>query len=282
MRRLTAAIVLGLGFLSFLPSAGAQQCGDADGSGAVGVTDGVQTLRAAAGLESVCTPAVCDVDGSGAITVTDGVAVLRKAAGLPISENCSGGVSEQPATVLSELRPLLVFGVPFATGTPVTSCANAPDGELEVAVDADGTTTTFFGCQVGAIELFGDVVVAPTLLTFSVFEGDTAGNEDFIADYDGELTLGSVGGGRSLAGTLDVSTESAGTMVLRFDGAIVVGGVLTGGSATVFLADSDITDLFTQLVLTFDGSGVAGVVATQSNGGTTSFRFDIANGTLVP
>lgn len=63
-------------------------CGDADLSGAVTVTDGVQTLRAAAELSSSCTAARCDVDGSGAITVSDGVNVLRAAADLPIDANC--------------------------------------------------------------------------------------------------------------------------------------------------------------------------------------------------
>ncbi len=63
-------------------------CGDADGDGAVTVTDGVLTLRAAAALSSPCTAAQCDVDGSGAVTVTDGVNVLRAAAGLPFASNC--------------------------------------------------------------------------------------------------------------------------------------------------------------------------------------------------
>ena len=67
---------------------GPTDCGDADANGAVTVTDGVQTLRAAAGLSSPCTLARCDVDGSGAITVTDGVQVLRGAAGLPLLGNC--------------------------------------------------------------------------------------------------------------------------------------------------------------------------------------------------
>jgi hypothetical protein len=70
---------------------GADVCGDADGSGSVTVTDGVQTLRAAAGLESPCTPARCDVNGSGTITVTDGVQVLRGAAGLPLDGTCTVG-----------------------------------------------------------------------------------------------------------------------------------------------------------------------------------------------
>lgn len=68
---------------SLLASAAhAQVWGDADGSGAITVTDGVNVLRAAAGLSSACPISVCDVDGSGAVTVTDGVNVLRTAAGL--------------------------------------------------------------------------------------------------------------------------------------------------------------------------------------------------------
>ncbi|MEO6025600.1 MAG: hypothetical protein ABIR79_01885 [Candidatus Binatia bacterium] len=71
-----------------LAGGGDTTCGDADGSGAVTVTDGVQTLRAAAGLTTPCTLATCDINGSGAITVTDGVAVLRGAAGLPLGGTC--------------------------------------------------------------------------------------------------------------------------------------------------------------------------------------------------
>jgi cysteine-rich repeat protein len=63
-------------------------CGDADGSGTATLTDGVQILSAAAGLDSQCTLARCDVDGSGAVGVTDGVRVLRAAAGLPFEPNC--------------------------------------------------------------------------------------------------------------------------------------------------------------------------------------------------
>jgi hypothetical protein len=64
-------------------------CGDADGNGSVTVTDGVQTLRAAAGLSSTCTLTRCDVNGSGSITVSDGVQVLRAAAGLAVGGTCT-------------------------------------------------------------------------------------------------------------------------------------------------------------------------------------------------
>jgi hypothetical protein len=63
-------------------------CGDADLSGSVTVSDGVQVLRGAAGLSTSCTPERCDVDGNGAISVTDGVNVLRAAAGLSSISDC--------------------------------------------------------------------------------------------------------------------------------------------------------------------------------------------------
>jgi len=64
-------------------------CGDADGSGSVTVSDGVEVLGFAAALASDCSLAVCDVDGSGAVTVTDGVNVLRAAAELPATLRCA-------------------------------------------------------------------------------------------------------------------------------------------------------------------------------------------------
>jgi hypothetical protein len=67
----------------------AQTCGDPDGSGAITVTDGVQALRAAAELDSSCSPATCDVNTSGAITVTDGILILRLAAGLSAEGACT-------------------------------------------------------------------------------------------------------------------------------------------------------------------------------------------------
>jgi hypothetical protein len=58
------------------------ECADADGNGDVSVTDGVQALRAVAGLPSPCTDFRCDVNGSGDVTLTDGVLILAQAADL--------------------------------------------------------------------------------------------------------------------------------------------------------------------------------------------------------
>ncbi len=99
IRRIFGTMVLVL--LASGVAAAADTCGDADGSGAVSVTDGVQTLRAAAGLGSSCTPARCDLDGSGSVSVSDGVNVLRAAAGLTVNLACpgSGGPECTTATV---------------------------------------------------------------------------------------------------------------------------------------------------------------------------------------
>lgn len=89
LRRL---VVVTMVLMSAMSASGvfAEVCGDADDSGAITVTDGVQTLRAAAGLGSGCTVARCDVDASNAISVTDGVNVLRAAAGLAVTLTCPG------------------------------------------------------------------------------------------------------------------------------------------------------------------------------------------------
>lgn len=273
--------VVGLGLCGSAAPAVAQECGDADGNGSVSVVDGVQTLRSAAGLPSVCTLAACDVDGNGTVSVTDGVNVLRKAAGLTIVENCGGSVAGQPATVLGEIHTLLEIGVAYATSSPVAACDNPADGTVEFDTLDGETTTSFTTCQVGEVILYGDVTVGPTTLVFGFFEADTVPDEDFIADYDGELTLGSSGGGRSLRGQVDVTTESASTFVIDFNGAVVTNGILTGGSVTVDLADSDISEQFTSLALTFDGSGFANVTATEAGGGTSTYRLEIATGNVT-
>jgi len=74
-------------------------CGHTSGDSreAVTVTDGVQMLRAAAGLSSTCElsdgsdvyyMASCDMNGDGHLSVSDGVNALRAAADLPVEGQC--------------------------------------------------------------------------------------------------------------------------------------------------------------------------------------------------
>ncbi len=96
-------------------------CGDADGDGAVTVTDGVQILRLAADLEDACPTTGCDVDGNGTVSVTDAVLGLRRAAGLPISDGCG------PGTISGRLL------VPPATVPPVAAREREPNDDPRTA-----------------------------------------------------------------------------------------------------------------------------------------------------
>src|SRR5262249_39752059 len=108
------------------PVAFAETCGDADGNGSVTVSDGVQTLRAAADLSTTCTLARCDVDGSGSITVSDGVNVLRKAADLSAPEACpggGGGGGDGVQVAVDSVLPFLAFGLQFTSDVGLSSAA---------------------------------------------------------------------------------------------------------------------------------------------------------------
>ncbi len=82
------------GLCRIVDATGPPVCGDADGDGVASVSDGVQILRAAAGLSSACTLARCDVDAGGTISISDAVQVLRAAAGLPASGECAQSTAD--------------------------------------------------------------------------------------------------------------------------------------------------------------------------------------------
>lgn len=65
-------------------------CGDADGNGVVQAGDALFALRAAVGLPSPCTLALCDVDSSGAVKTADALRILRAAVGSEVQLACPG------------------------------------------------------------------------------------------------------------------------------------------------------------------------------------------------
>jgi hypothetical protein len=144
--------------LVLVPPAFAQTCGDADGSGTVTVTDGVQVLRAAAGLTASCPATLCDVDGSGSVTVTDGVNVLRKAAGLAVDFKCpatDSALSESARQALNN-NPNRVFGPitkisgsSAATLASTTSDELLPDGPMVTSVVSQAIAGQSIGCDQG-------------------------------------------------------------------------------------------------------------------------------------
>jgi hypothetical protein len=130
----------------------AATCGDVDDSGAITVTDGVQVLRAAAGL-GTCAATVCDVDGSGSVTVTDGVNVLRAAAGLAVDFRCTV-LSAQERQVFGALQKsnqvtrMLGLGVDAALdggGAGAAAPAACPNGGT---LDESGGVVTYADCRV--------------------------------------------------------------------------------------------------------------------------------------
>ncbi len=184
----TARVVVGVAMLwgAWMlgpTSATAQVCGDADGSGTVTVTDGVQTLRAAASLSSSCVAGRCDVDGSGAITVTDGVNVLRKAAGLGISEQCPATSTNAAVKVfLGEMTKIARIGAPASAArlTALVQGAITTDCD-EGFIEIEGTISTFHGCRFGAILINGAVTTENVL---SDPEGQRFIRTDTYAQYE--------------------------------------------------------------------------------------------------
>ena len=129
-------VLLTMGMLIMATAAVAgERCGDADGNGTVGVTDGVQALRAAASLPSSCTPGRCDVNDDGAVTVTDGVNVLRDAAGLAPVLTCPGtspGCSSATVSVALDV-PQPIGAAVLTVGYPATVVTLPGSGEAAAA-----------------------------------------------------------------------------------------------------------------------------------------------------
>lgn len=162
----------------------AQVCGDADGSGAVSVSDGVQALRAAAGLSTSCTAERCDVDGNGSISVTDGVNVLRKAAGLAIAEACVGGTVSALGAFLGEMTKIARLPV-AASGGGLDMVVGAVTSDCDTGfLEAEGEKTTFFDCRFGDLLLNGAVT---SVVALSDVENGRFIKTDTFEDYEVQL-----------------------------------------------------------------------------------------------
>ena len=150
----------------------------------VTVTDGVQMLRAAAGLQSTCEArdgsdvyfiASCDMNGDGHMTVSDAVNGLRAAAGLPAERQCPhacyvrdgavfgpGGDCDPPHGYVDQGDPILD---PPPGGTfvdPPLAPARRNGDVVDVSIDARaaagdvaGVTATFL--------TYGGAFVAPVI-----------------------------------------------------------------------------------------------------------------------
>jgi hypothetical protein len=203
--RLTAvligAAVFGFGVAS---NASAQVCGDADGNGSVTVTDGVQVLRAAAGLSTTCAQHAnsCDVDGNGDVTVTDGVNVLRLAADLAVTTNCPGGGADADVSAVVDVTvPFLTLGLSALGEVSIGSASaadtqNCEDGGSRTTTSGAGQATVVFNaCRVSQQGLGRFQFDGQVLITFGIPKGTVQAelqvtdldNNNRVTDFDGTI-----------------------------------------------------------------------------------------------
>lgn len=265
--------------LALSGSASAQICGDADNNGQVSVTDGVQALRAAAGLPSSCTLATCDVDGNGSITVTDGVNILRKTAGLPISENCPGG--DTSAQIEALLRSSLqVFGEMTKIGTGQAARAAAEqqcDGGGSLFVDDQ--TIDFFDCTLGTLNYDGSFAFGANSFEFDITITDlTTGASESLSGF---LTERQAGANFVISGAFDFSS-ALGSFSVEFNQLVTdPNGNFIGGSLAFSVEDAELPEV-EEIRMTFSPSNIAVVEVSLSDGSSLLFNFNVVTGELTP
>lgn len=283
----------------------AQTCGDADGSGSVTVTDGVQVLRSAAGLSSACTThaASCDIDGSGTATLTDGVNVLRKAAGITITEACpSGDGTADVAKVTDGLVPFLTFALREVPNVSIGSAGGAVRPAATEDCEDGGTRTTsqagitvgvtFNGCKVsetgiGHFQLDGTIQVSLGLPATVAFELNLADLDNgTLFDFDGTIQGTPRAGGGFVVdgGPINVSRSEGGPAIFRltFNDLTVDGdGHLISGSVEAE-DQNDNFELQSAELEVEDGSNTATVHVVRDDATEQDYQLNLTTGDLTP
>jgi hypothetical protein len=262
----------------------AETCGDPDASGSVTVTDGVQTLRAAAGLSSSCTNATCDIDGNGTITVTDGVNVLRLAAGLSVTLGCpGGGIDAQVQNLLQSSLP--IFGNLTKLGG--SSSASARAAETQQCDNSDGFVTidsstgqlTFRNCDLSGFKYDGTFLVGQNQLQFEIsFTDLSTGDSESLSGILGEEVIDqtvAVSGAFQLSSALGGFQIDFDHIVANPDTGLFVGGALQ------FTVQSGQLSAISRVALAFDPSNVAFVEVDLANGEMLPFNYDLVSGELT-
>lgn len=276
--------------------AAAETCGDADGSGAVTVTDGVQTLRSAAGLSSSCTAARCDVDGSGTVSVTDGVNVLRKAAGLAAPDACPGAASTGVQESVDALAPFLAFGFSFAgdvalagSASPAADQEACPDGGFRTKgfISPGLLRVSFDACRysspgLGRFEFGQGLIVnflrAQVSLSVLVTDLDAGTSVEFEGFFEFEPRDGGgfIGNGQDITLMTPQGDFTLDLNELTVDGD---GHVIAGGGSL-----EDTSDNFALARIDFQSTGAAtaSLTATFDDGSTQAYVLNLVTGALTP
>jgi hypothetical protein len=288
---LTAVLMLGAA-----TGAHAQVCGDATGDGEVTDTDGVQILRAAALLSTVCTLPVCDINGDGQITDTDGVLALRKAAQLAIEENCSGGGGQAAVeSATDDVVPFFSLVVPQFPGIEAASAGagvevdDCPGGgtrtkrDLVVQIQVQFDDCVVDNPIIGSFELDGTVALnlqdAEVAVALDIIQLD---NGNRLVNFDGffDAAFGPNDTVIFDGGPVTIATPQ-GDFEMNFDQLTIDDeGQAVGGGATIEdLDDNFVVDM---LDFTITSTNVATVVATFDDQSEETYTLNFDTGGLTP
>ncbi len=293
--QVAALVVIGAALAS--PSR-AETCGDADGSGTVSVTDGVQVLRTAAGLDADCTTIGCDVDASGSVTVSDGVNVLRAAAGLPVELRCAE-LSAQEQQVFGALRKsnqvtrLLALGLEASGDADATAAAavSCPKGGTVTPVDG---AMIYDGCRVRSTVCSGTAAFENGTFSSDLQCQDVAEGRLFALAADVVPT--DTASGRAITGTAAGTQGSTAVFQFDYDAFTLDENDLGGRSAgEIGVGGAFFAGVFQQVEVSFPGRnpatgapdpGFAKIVGLRPGGGGIIFVFvfdvNLATGKLTP
>ncbi|MCC6849464.1 MAG: hypothetical protein IT294_13265 [Deltaproteobacteria bacterium] len=273
----------------------AETCGDADGGGNVSVSDGVQVLRVAAGLDALCPPVECDVDGGGGITVSDGVNVLRIAAGLGVQLRCSQ-LNTQETQVFGALQKagqvtrLVALGLTAAGGKAAAAATvPCPNGGTVVA---ELGVVVYEGCRVRSTICSGAAAFEDGEFAPSLECRDLA--EDRLFSLTGALVPSETAAGRTISGIASGSQGSAPVFEFAYDGLALDEDARGGRSAgQIDVGGAFFSGAFEQVQVSFPGRnpataaddpGFAKIVGLRSGAGVIFvfvFDLNLATGKLT-
>ncbi len=284
-------LVLGLLVLGLAAApAAAQVCGDANGDGDVTVSDGVQALRAAADLSSIC-DAGCDVDGNGSVTVSDGVNILRKAADLPVNEACdftgqeANGVVSPSLSIFDGMTKIPGIGGASVSAAAPGDCENAGTVEQQGGTTGSAIVLTFTNCQIKGAILDGQIgrlVLNDRLtLAFGKFKITRLKTSESLT-FNGQLTIANETQGTRVNGSLNVDSSKVGAFSLNFTRILITGdGSVRQGTLDYDLADTTVGKIAHIHIVFSDGDQLA-VTVQLRNGQVHSFLLDRDTRLLVP
>ena len=227
---------------------------------------------------------VCgDADGSGTVTVTDGVNVLRKAAGLLITEACRGDVNQQVKSLLRS--SLEIFGALTKTGASSARIAQAQPCDNDGTFEDFENSRVFFDCQIDDVIFDGTISSpSPNVIEFDSLDLiDPVTDDSFLTIESGTLSVRNVNGNLVLSGPLKVSTSDLDDFLsITFVNVVVnADGFILDGALDLDVTNAGIEGVVA-IRLGLTDSTLLPVTVIFDNKTTLQFTFDTVSGELTP